>query len=517
MFGYLNYPLLIQSKRNGHDKVNILLVYPQFPDTFWSFKHALKFIHKRSSTPPLGLLTIAGMLPEGWNKRLIDMNVQKLKKKDLEWADLIFLSAMTVQRDSAKDVIKKCEEARVKVIAGGPLFTTEFERFEGVDHFVLNEAEITLNEFLTDLESGTPKKLYSTDEFANIKESPVPLWDLVNFRHYATMAIQYTRGCPFNCDFCNVTAFLGHRMRLKTSAQIINELDLLYEKGWRGGIFFVDDNLIGNKRELKKELLPALISWRVGKRGIYFHTEVSINLADDPELMDLMVKAGFNQVFIGIETPDETNLEECSKRQNLNRDMVADVRKIQRAGMQVQGGFIVGFDNDSPLTFKSLMDFIQKSGIATAMVGILQAPIGTVLYEKMKEAGRLIKHLSGDNVDGSTNIITKMDIADLKAHYRQLIQQLYSPTYYYHRVKLLLSEYQLPDIKPHIHFDKIWRNLNAFVRSIFQLGIIGEERKHYWKLFFWTLFKKPRMFALAITYAIYGYHFRRVSKDHILP
>ncbi len=496
--------------------MNILLVYPKFPDTFWSFKHALKFIHKKSSTPPLGLLTIASMLPDGWNKRLIDMNVKKLKKKDIVWADYIFLSAMTVQRSSANEVIQRCNEANIPVVAGGPLFTTEFDQFETVDHFVLNEAEITLKEFLIDLESGTPNKIYSTDTFADIKESPVPSWELANFRHYATMAIQYTRGCPFNCDFCNITSLLGHRMRLKTSGQIIKELDALYEKGWRGGIFFVDDNLIGNKKELKKELLPALISWQAGKKGISFNTEVSINLADDPELLDLMVKAGFNQVFIGIETPDETNLEECSKKQNLNRDLVADIRKIQRAGMQVQGGFIVGFDNDSPSTFQSLKDFIQNSGIATAMVGILQAPIGTTLYQKMKKAGRLNKNMSGDNVDGSTNIITRMNIAELKTRYQQLIQQLYSPNYYYQRVKILLSEYHLSEIKPHIHFDMMWRNINAFVRSVFQLGIIGKERKQYWQLIFWTVFNKPRMFALAITYAIYGYHFRRVSKDHII-
>ncbi len=329
------------------------------------------------------------------------------------------------------------------------------------------------------------------------------------------MAMQYSRGCPFNCDFCNVTALLGHRMRVKTSAQIITELNMLYKSGWRSGIFFVDDNLIGNKNVLKNDLLPALIEWRKDKSGIYFHTEVSINLADDSELMELMVKAGFNQVFIGIETPDETNLEECSKRQNLNRDMVADVKKIQRAGMQVQGGFIVGFDHDSPATFQHLLDFIQKSGIATAMVGILQAPIGTMLYERMRKAGRLIKHISGDNVNGSTNIITRMNIDILKERYRKLIRQIYSPELYYQRVKILLQEYRREKIKPHINFDMIWRNFIALIRSIFQLGIFGKERKHYWQLFFWTLFKKPSMFPLAITYSIFGFHFRKVSEQHV--
>ena len=495
--------------------MKILLIYPKFPDTFWSFKHALKFILRKASSPPLGLLTIASMLPAEWEKKLVDMNARQLKDKDLEWADFVFISAMTVQRESVKEVIRRCNETGVKVVAGGPLFTTEYKEFEGVDHFVLNEAEITLVEFLKDLEDGRLGKIYKTDKYADIQKTPPPMWDLVRFKDYTTMAMQYSRGCPFNCDFCNVTALLGHRMRVKTSAQIVAELNMLYKSGWRSGIFFVDDNLIGNKKVLKNDLLPALIEWRKGKSGIYFHTEVSINLADDSELMELMVKAGFNQVFIGIETPDETNLEECSKHQNLNRDMVADVRKIQRAGMQVQGGFIVGFDHDSPSTFQHLLDFIQKSGIATAMVGILQAPIGTRLYERMRKAGRLIRNISGDNVNGSTNIITRMNIDILKERYRKLIRQIYSPELYYHRVKILLQEYRRKKIKPHINFDKIWRNLIALIRSTFQLGIFGKERKYYWKLLFWTLFNKPELLALAITYSIYGYHFRMVSEQHV--
>ena len=496
--------------------MNILLVYPKFPDTFWSFKHALKFVRKKSSSPPLGLLTIANMLPTDWELKLVDMNVGRLKKKDLMWANFVFISGMTIQRDSAKEVIRLSNEMGVQVVAGGPLFTTEYEDFEGVDHFILNEAEITLLDFLNDLKAGHPKRIYQTKEFADMHETPPPLWNLINFKHYATMSVQYSRGCPFNCDFCNVTALLGHRMRLKSSAQILTELDSLYESGWRSGIFFVDDNLIGNKHMLKEDLLPALIKWRKDKSGIYFHTEVSINLADDPELMRLMVLAGFNQVFIGIETPDESNLEECSKRQNLNRDMLADVKRIQNAGMQVQGGFILGFDNDTPSTFKRMIEFIQKSGIATAMVGILQAPIGTILYERMRKAGRLIKNFSGDNVDGATNIITRMNIDQLKERYRKLIRHIYSPEQYYQRVKILLQEYDLQKFKPHINFDMIWRNANALINSIFKLGIFGKERKQYWNLFFWAIFKKPRLFPLAITYSIYGYHFRKMTELHII-
>jgi len=296
--------------------MNVLLIYPKFPDTFWSFKHALKFIRKKSSAPPLGLLTIAAMLPKEWQLRLADINVRELRQKDLDWADMAFISAMTVQRESAREIISRCKSNGVRVVVGGPLFTTEPEEFSKVDHFVLNEGEITLPAFLKDLACAKEQPLYQTEEYADLHQTPTPRWDLMNIKDYASMSIQYSRGCPFNCDFCNVTALLGHRMRLKTSQQITIELDGLYNEGWRGGVFFVDDNLIGNKKILKEDLLPALIEWRKDKEGMSFNTEASINLADDPELMRLMVAAGFNKVFIGIETPDEGNLAECNKKQN---------------------------------------------------------------------------------------------------------------------------------------------------------------------------------------------------------
>jgi radical SAM superfamily enzyme YgiQ (UPF0313 family) len=491
------------------------LIYPEFPDTFWSFKHALKFIRKRSSAPPLGLLTIAALLPRDWSVKLVDVNIRKLRQKDLDWADMAFISAMTVQRDSSKEIIARCRAADVKVVLGGPLFTTEPENFAEADYLVLNEGEITLPQFLRDLSESSEKPIYTTECYAEMQHSPTPRWELINLNDYASMSIQYSRGCPFNCEFCNVTALLGHRMRLKTSQQILAELDGLYQAGWRKGVFFVDDNLIGNKKALKEDLLPALIEWRKDKKGMTFNTEASINLADDQQLMQMMVAAGFNKVFIGIETPDEDNLAECNKKQNLNRDLVADIHRIQHAGMQVQGGFIVGFDNDNPTTFQRLTDFIQRSGIVTAMVGILQAPTGTQLYERLEKAGRILKNMSGDNVDGSTNIIPKMNIDLLKQRYKDLLNHLYSPSMYYQRVKTFLQEYELPKVNVHIDLPMIRQNLHAFIRSIFQLGIFGKERGQYWKLFFWTLFKKPSLFPLAIEFSIYGYHFRKINEQHV--
>jgi len=239
--------------------MNILLVYPEFPDTFWSFKHALKFVHKKSSSPPMGLLTIAAMLPTSWQKRLVDMNVQTLRDKDLAWADMVMISAMTVQREFTNTVIARVKSAGKMIVAGGPLFTAEPEAFPDVDHLILNEAEITLPLFLSDLDLGAPQRVYQTEEFADLSKTPVPLWDLVNLRYYDSLSLQFSRGCPFNCDFCNVTALLGHRMRLKSTEQLIAELDKIYSLGWRRNIFIVDDNFIGNKRILKEKILPAMI------------------------------------------------------------------------------------------------------------------------------------------------------------------------------------------------------------------------------------------------------------------
>jgi radical SAM superfamily enzyme YgiQ (UPF0313 family) len=491
--------------------VKILLVYPEFPDTFWSFKHALKFIQKKAGAPPLGLLTVAAMLPSMWEKRLVDLNVTNLTDNDLAWADYVFVSAMVVQRESARIVIQRCKTAEVKVVAGGPLFTMEHEKFPDVNHFVLNEAELTLPPFLADLSNGCPQHVYATSEYPDIHQTPAPLWQLANLKHYDTVSLQFSRGCPFNCDFCNVTSLLGHRPRTKTAAQIIAELDGLYALGWRKSVFFVDDNFIGNKKQIKSEVLPALIDWRKGKSGMPFSTEASINLADDPELMRLMTQAGFDTVFVGIETPNEDSLAECSKNQNKGRDLVESVKQLQRAGFQVQGGFIVGFDNDSPAVFQQQIEFIQKSGIVTAMVGLLQAPFGTRLYDRMQEEGRLVNEFSGDNVDGSTNIIPRMGLEPLREGYRKILEKIYAPKFYYERVLTFLREYQPPKIRVQLEPQYVL----ALWRSIYRLGIRGVERVQYWQLFFWTLFRRPRLFPLAITFAIYGYHFRQIVALHV--
>ena len=489
--------------------MNVLLVYPEFPATFWSFKHALKFIGKKSSFPPLGLLTVASMLPESWDLRLCDLNVSTLKRKDVAWADMVFISAMTVQQDSVAEVIKLAKSMRKTVVGGGPLFTCEPDKYPEIDHLVLNEAEINLPPFLEDLENGWPKRRYADPTYPDLSSTPVPRWDLINVKHYASLSIQFSRGCPFNCDFCNVTAMLGHRPRLKCTNQIIRELDAIYASGWRGSVFFVDDNFIGNKRFLKNNLLPALVDWQKDRTGIPFYTEASINLADDPTLMNMMSEAGFDTVFIGLETPSEESLANCSKKQNLGRDLVSSVHTIQRHGLQVQGGFIVGFDTDTESIFQRQVDFIQNSGIVTAMVGILQAPVGTALYERMKEEGRLLGNSLGNNTKAISNFVTKLHPDKLREGYHHVFKGLYLPKPYYRRVKTFLKNYKPPAIQQPLDYIK----LRAFARSCVRLGILGSERVHYWKLLLWVLVKKRALLPQAVNLAIIGHHFRKVYEQ----
>ncbi|HEY6839261.1 MAG TPA: B12-binding domain-containing radical SAM protein [Geobacteraceae bacterium] len=490
--------------------MKILLVYPHYPDTFWSFRYALRFIGRKASFPPLGLLTVAAMLPGEWEKRLVDMNVRALADEDLAWADCVFISAMTVQRQSAEEVIARCRCLGVKTAAGGPLFTACHEDFPGVDHLVLGEAELTLPPFLEDLRRGEARHLYTDERRATLQETPIPLWDLLDARDYAAMNVQYSRGCPFDCEFCDITALFGRKPRTKKLPQLIAELESLYVRGWRGAIFFVDDNFIGDRGKLKREVLPAMIDWMERRgRPFYFYTEASIDLADDGYLMELMARAGFEEVFIGIETPHEDGLAESGKVQNRNRDLLASVRRIQRAGLQVHGGFIVGFDSDPPAIFDRQIRFIQESGIVTAMVGMLTALRGTKLHQRLRREGRLLGDATGNNTEVALNFVPRMEPAALMGGYRTVLDTIYSPRNYYQRVMALLREYRPPQ-PARFHVQRGY--VGALFKSILFLGVIGRERLHFWKLFFWSLVRRPRLFPLAITYAVYGFHFRKITE-----
>jgi radical SAM superfamily enzyme YgiQ (UPF0313 family) len=398
-------------------------------------------------------------------------------------------------------------------VAGGPLFTSLPEEYVHVDHLVLKEAELTLPLFIQDVQNGCPRKVYNTHDKADLHQTPIPLWNLIKMKKYAMMGIQYSRGCPFDCDFCDVTTLFGHRIRTKTTDQVLGELESLYAMGWRDEVFFVDDNFIGNKIRLKTKLLPAIIGWMKKRHYPFaFNTQASINLADDDELLDLMVQAGFDCVFVGIESPNEDSLSECNKIQNKGRDLVACVKKIQRFGMQVQAGFILGFDSDKHSVFDNLIQFIQKSGVVTAMVGLLNAPRGTKLYHRLMTENRLsMVTATGDNTDFSINFIPKMGIDNLLKGYKKVVSTIYSPRNYYNRILTFLRE-----LKPGKNNKPKYRycDIKAFIKSIWRLGIIDKGRFSYWKLIFWSLIRRPQHFHLAVTLAICGFHFRSIFEGY---
>ena len=404
--------------------MRILLVYPRNPDTFWSFKHVLPFVAKRAAFPPLGLLTVAAMLPEDWELKLADTNVAPLEDGDIAWADWILLSGMIVHKESAHEIARRCAALGRPVIAGGPLFTTGHWEFPEIPHFVLGEAEDLIGELVADMRAGTVKEVYRAAAFPDVHRTPVPRWDLIDLRHYVTMPVQFSRGCPFDCEFCDIVVMNGRVPRTKAPQQVIAELEALHRAGWRDMVFIVDDNFIGNKRRVR-ELLTALVDWRARTRPTMgFLTEASVNLADQDDLLDLMARAGFKKVFLGLETPVPECLDECHKVQNSKRDLVDAVRAIQGAGLEVMGGFIVGFDNDPLDIFRRQFDFIQRSGVVTAMVGLLTALPQTRLYERLVREGRLLADSVGDNTAAVLNFVPRLDRGRLLAGYRELMRSL---------------------------------------------------------------------------------------------
>lgn len=488
--------------------MKVLMVYPRYPETFWSFKYALKYISKKAAFPPLGLLTIASMLPNSWDIRLIDMNVDKLKDQDIMWADLVMISSMLVQIESAKEVIKRCKDLGKKVAMGGPAITAEPEKYNDVDYLILNEGEITIPMFLEDLEKGAEKGIYKSEEKPDISNTPIPKWSLIDLKKYSTMCIQYSRGCPFNCEFCDIVALFGRKPRTKTSTQMIMELEALYNAGWRAGVFIVDDNFIGNKKNVKL-MLREVIKWQKAHDYPFtFLTEASVNLADDEKLMDLMSAANFNKVFLGLETPSMESLKECGKIQNTKRSLADAVNIIQQHGLQVMSGFIVGFDSDQEDIFERQIKFIQQTGVVTAMVGMLVALPQTRLYYRLKSEGRLFKDAKGDNTSADINFIPKMGFDRLVSGYNAILKNIYSPKNYYKRIETFLKNYQ-PRAKARLKKDDII----AFLKSIYRIGIFSKASVYYWRLIFKTLFTKGKALPEAIELAIMGEHFKKVAKS----
>jgi len=488
--------------------MKILLVYPEMPDTFYALKHFTKVIGRKAAFPPLGLMTVAAMLPSEWERKLIDLNVTALRDEDIRWADYVFLSAMNVQEESVREIIRQCNRNNARIVAGGPLFTHEHDRFEGIDHFILNEAEITLAPFLEDLASGTTKPIYQSKDFADVSKTPVPQFELVDMSKYLYSIIQYSRGCPYLCDFCDVTALFGRKPRTKSAEQIIAELEEIRIREDVQLVLFADDNLIGNKRILKAELLPALIEWRKRTNPTFhFATQLTINLADDEELMQLLIDAGFRHIFIGIETPDEASLKVSHKNQNLKRNMLETIHAIHEAGFIISGGFIVGFDTDTRESFDVQARFIQLSGIPLPIVNVLKAPPGTELFERMKREGRLVRHFAFS--EGETNIRPVMGAEQLYHGFLDVIAKVYKPEHSVVRMKNFLRHHRFPKSNVKLHFPFRWSNVWVGLRALFLVCILDSDRRYYWDLMIWTIFFNRKFFDKALFYSIMMYQMKK--------
>jgi radical SAM superfamily enzyme YgiQ (UPF0313 family) len=486
-----------------------LLVYPEFPDTYWSFRHAIAFEGKRAAFPPLGLMTVAALLPERWERRLVDMNVRRLTDAHLRWADVVMTSAMIVQRDSLREVVARAKALGKRVVVGGPYVTTSADVQEA-DHVFYGEAEETLPAFAAELEAGEPRRDYRADTRPELSLTPAPEFGLAELSRYSAMSVQYSRGCPFNCEFCDIIEIYGRVPRTKSNAQVLGELDALERAGWRGMVFVVDDNFIGNKKNVRL-LLPELADWweRAG-RPFSFITEASVNLAEDDALLADMRRAGFRRVFLGIETPVEESLVEAQKKQNTKRDLLDSVRAIQAHGMEVMAGFIVGFDSDPEDIFERQIRFIRESAIPLAMVGLLTALPDTQLWRRLAREGRLLAESTGNNTDGSLNFVPAMDTARLLEGYRQILRTIYSPAEFYQRALDCLG--RVPEEGPEPRHSGAGADAAAFLRLVFALGVRDRERSAFWGYLGQVISEHRDRFAHALTLAAMGYHFRKVTE-----
>ncbi|MEJ2671454.1 MAG: DUF4070 domain-containing protein [Deltaproteobacteria bacterium] len=488
--------------------MNVLLIHTRAPESFWGFQNFVEFLPYKTTFPCLGLLTVAAMLPQEWSLKMVDLNVESLAAEHLGWADIAFVSAMSIQSESAEEVISRCQTAGIKVCAGGVYFTTEPDRQNPVDHLFLGEAEETVPLFLKDLAQNQAKPIYRTTRFPDLALSPIPRWDLIDISCYGILPLQVSRGCPFNCDFCQVIVLQGRRPRYKPVSQVLAELEAIFQSGWRGMLMFVDDNFICNRKKAE-ELLNTLIAWQARRRHPFFFVgQASLDLADRPELVALMARAGFTHIFLGIETPAAESLAECHKRQNQNRDLIAAVQMIHHHGIEVYGGFIVGFDADPPDIFEAQARFIEAAAIPSASVGMLAAPPGTPLYQRMQDEGRLLGRTSGDaimNLEGM-NLMPKMGRDQLIHGYRQLITRLYEPAPFYRRALNFFEQFRLNGHRP--FKPPTPKEVKAFFRIMWEMGVHQPGRLAFWGFIIRVLTRFPKFFPMAVNLAGAGFHYR---------
>jgi radical SAM superfamily enzyme YgiQ (UPF0313 family) len=492
-------------------KIKALLVWPKIPNSFWTFTGMVELLPEKAVMPPLGLITVAALCPSEWTLRLIDENVQELADNDLLWADLVMVSAMTVQDAGLHEVLARARRLGRRTMVGGPYASGEPERMLAIaDHVVVGEPDQVFPEIARDLERGTVRRLYEISDKPDVTKTPMPRFDLLKIERYASMSIQFSRGCPFQCEFCDIIILYGRKPRTKLPEQMVAELDKLLSLGWKKQVFIVDDNFIGNHRRAL-DLCVELERWQRA-RGfpVMFYTEASMDLARKPALVDAMVKANFFYVFLGIESPSQKSLQEVKKLQNLAMDPEECLAFLGEHGLWVTGGFIVGFDSDTLEIFDQQVEFIERTAIPWALLNFLHALPRTALYDRMQREGRMLES-RGSSSDGTPpNFRTKMDSADLLTGFQKTVAALYEPTKFYDRAWRSLRNWKTRKCQHAAKEPTTGAILRILAHSIWQQGVRASYRRSYWR-FFLKIFgryalNRPKMW-LAVTILISGHHF----------
>jgi radical SAM superfamily enzyme YgiQ (UPF0313 family) len=496
--------------------MNILCVYPAFPRTYWGAEYTMRFVGRKSILPPLGLLTVAALLPADWNVKLCDLNTRALDEAELRWADAVFISGMIIQREGLHEIARAARKLGKPVIAGGPYASTSPADLAGdVDCVVVGEAEGVMPELVAAL-LANPRKLPARLESAekpDVSASPTPRFDLLDVGVYQSIGVQYSRGCPFNCEFCDIIEIYGRKPRAKTPEQFCRELDAVKQTGFRGSVFVVDDNFIGNRPALQA-LLKAISVWlRFHKDPFDFYTEASINLAHDDALIDAMVVAGFTQVFVGIETPSKEALRDAQKLQNVSLDLEVAVRKLVARGLEVMAGFIVGFDSDDAQSLVALHEWISRSPIPLAMVGMLTALPGTQLERRLESEGRMLHSSDGDQF-ARPNFVTKLNEAELLEGYARVMADLYSPRAYFDRAAKMLQ--LQPEFSSRLKHPA-WEGVRTVLRSLWHQGVVSRYRREFWRFVGIVARKTPKRISRAVGLAIHGEHMIRYTRDDLMP
>ena len=499
--------------------LKVLMVWPRFPSSFWSFDGILDLVPIETDQPPLGLLTVAALCPKNWTLRLIDRSFEDLLDTDILWADLVMVSGMRVQKDDIRETLLRARALGKRTMIGGPFASSEPELLLSLaDHLVVGEPDEIFHEIAADVERGSAKRLYVVKDKPDVSKTPPPRFDLLKIEKYASMAVQFSRGCPFQCEFCDIITIYGRKPRTKRPSQLLAELDVLFELGWREQVFIVDDNFIGNHK-LALELALKLEEWQKSHDyALLFYTEASIDLAQRPGLIEAMVKANFFYVFIGIESPSPKSLIEAKKFQNLRRDPLESIRFIQSEGLWVTAGFIIGFDSDTEEIFEQQRDFIERAAIPWAMAGFLQAPPSTPLFDRMLKEGRLLMESTATSNFDPPNFRTLLPLSVLLEGYRGILVSLYGASAFYDRCyrSLLQWNSRKPQKPPEI---ALLPTLGIVVRSIVHQGILSSYRKAYWKFLLrlaarWSL--NPPKFSLGFAMLLSGHHFIRYARNVVV-